>query len=61
MVAKNDGLRKSESIIILNEDDLIYAMGGDQDISCPMLTSCGTFGECNQKCTVDGIKVPIIA
>lgn len=57
MSAKFSMQNAQNEVTILNRDELIYAMGGTQDVSCPMLTSCGTFSNCNDKCTVKGIDV----
>jgi hypothetical protein len=37
---------------ILNDDEIACAMGGTSVLSCPSLTSCGTFGNCETKCSV---------
>jgi hypothetical protein len=44
---------------ILNASELDLLTGGEKPVQCPNLQSCGTFSNCNGKCTVDGIKVPI--
>lgn len=47
-------------VMILNQNQLVHAMGGTEDSPCPMLTSCGTYSpECNAKCAVKDIKVEI--
>lgn len=57
MAAKLSMQNSSNDVKILNRDELIYSMGGTQDVSCPMLSSCGTFSNCNDKCTVKGVEV----
>jgi hypothetical protein len=38
-------------VVILNNDELAYAMGGLSD-PCPNLTSCGSYSKCNGNCSV---------
>jgi hypothetical protein len=48
---------------ILNKTELLFAIGGASlsaapgGPSCPNLTSCGTFSNCNDKCGVKGITI----
>ncbi|SEP41541.1 hypothetical protein [Mucilaginibacter sp. OK283] len=50
---------KPAEVSILNQDELIYAMGGNVSSSCPNLTSCGTYDSCTDKCFADNVKVGI--
>lgn len=39
-------------VTILNQEEIALAMGGIALLSCPSLTSCGTYANCDNKCSV---------
>jgi hypothetical protein len=52
----------SSDVTILNNDEIVLAMGGTASgcgADCPSLTSCGSYANCGGKCSVD-VSCPIL-
>lgn len=39
-------------VTILNNDEIAMALGGTAVLGCPSLQSCGSFANCDNKCSV---------
>jgi hypothetical protein len=54
MAQKNEvSPSNAPDVTILNEDILAKLIGGSSLTECPNLKQCGTFADCNIKCTIN--------